>query len=445
VEYEDFEIRIDRGRDDAYSVAVRSLAGEDDASMRFPFSPAELEQQLRNLGLALSPEDEASNQNQPPSFVADSTVRVFGTALFQALLPDGLYALYAQSETIAADDEKRLRIVLRIQAPELVGVPWEIVHNPHRRSFLALSPDASVVRYLETPSPRPRLRGAAPLRVLGVAARPNDLVTLDTSSEQCYIEAALGRLQDEGQVALRWLASQTWRDLQDELSGGHWHVVHFIGHGGFDSLDDEGFIVLVDEENQTRWLTADELGMLLEGRHSIRLVVLNACEGGRSSGRDLFSSVAATLGRVGIPAVVAMQHPIRDSAAIEFSRTFYRRLARPTPIDEAMVDARQALRVALRGTVAWATPVLYMRAEDAYILVPNADAREGAVAARPPQPAPTTPLVAPPPEPQKPPATEATAPEPAKPVPQRARARKSAPEPKAAAAEKPTPAPKRRQ
>ena len=47
----------------------------------------------------------------------------------------------------------------------------------------------------------------------------------------------------------------------------------------------------------------------------MRLVVLNACDTGRGSATDEFSSTAAALIRREVPAVVAMQFTISDPAA----------------------------------------------------------------------------------------------------------------------------------
>src|SRR5207247_212569 len=88
----------------------------------------------------------------------------------------------------------------------------------------------------------------------------------------------------------------------------------------------------------------------------------NACEGARSGPTEAFSSTAATLVRKGVPAVVAMQYPISDSAAIEFSCKFYEELAQGTPVDAALTEARIAMSMARRDSIEWGTPTLFMHA-----------------------------------------------------------------------------------
>jgi formylglycine-generating enzyme required for sulfatase activity len=151
------------------------------------------------------------------------------------------------------------------------------------------------------------------------------------------------------------------------MLNGPWHIFHFVGHGGFDDRRDEGLIALADAEGNAQFYSASEFSNLLADHQSLRLVLLNACEGARGGARDVFSSTAATLVRRGLPAVVAMQYAITDKAAIEFAQTFYERLATGQPVDAAVAEARKAILFELRNTLEWGTPVLYLRAQDGRI------------------------------------------------------------------------------
>jgi CHAT domain-containing protein len=92
---------------------------------------------------------------------------------------------------------------------------------------------------------------------------------------------------------------------------------------------------------------------------TLRLVFLNACETAtvtREKGLDPFAGVASAMVMAGLPAVVAMQFPISDQAAITFAQRFYPLLARGHPVDAAVAGARRAIRLADPGTMEWATP-----------------------------------------------------------------------------------------
>jgi hypothetical protein len=224
-----------------------------------------------------------------------------------------------------------------------------------------------LVRYLKVLAPRQPLRVAMPLRILGMVARPGDQHALDAKEEQQRLQAALAGLQREGLVELRWVAGQTYSDLEDALDEGPWHVFHFVGHGGYDWVADEGILALADETGRTHAVGADDISRLLADHHPLRLVVLNACDTGQGSAADAFSSTAAALIRREIPAVVAMQFEITDSAAIRFAQTFYQHVAKFRPVDDSVTRARRALRLAKKDTLEWGTPVLYLRASDGRI------------------------------------------------------------------------------
>ena len=108
------------------------------------------------------------------------------------------------------------------------------------------------------------------------------------------------------------------------------------------------------------------LGMLLHDHDSLRLAILNACEGARTSRQDPFAGSAQSLVQQGIPAVIAMQFEIADDVASTFAHEFYGALADGLPIDAAVTEARKAIFAGGRE-IEWATPVLYLRAPDGRI------------------------------------------------------------------------------
>jgi hypothetical protein len=117
------------------------------------------------------------------------------------------------------------------------------------------------------------------------------------------------------------------------------------------------------EDTHTTGPGCRRIARILHNKPSLRLVVLNSCEGARTSNVDPFSGVATTLIEFGIPAVIGMQFEITDEAAIAFSASLYRALAQGLPVDAAIGAARCAI-VAEREAE-FGTPVLFLRAADA--------------------------------------------------------------------------------
>ena len=156
----------------------------------------------------------------------------------------------------------------------------------------------------------------------------------------------------------------TWQQLYDKLFRNETHILHFIGHGAFDEDRKEGVLVMEDTDGKAKRIESDGLRVLVQGKSRLRLVVLNSCLGTEGDDSQPFSSVAAGLIQSGIPAVIAMQSEISDDAAREIAETFYKSLALNMPVDAAMTEARRRIFLFDRGSLEWATPILYMQVSD---------------------------------------------------------------------------------
>jgi hypothetical protein len=104
------------------------------------------------------------------------------------------------------------------------------------------------------------------------------------------------------------------------------------------------------------------LGTHVRDHDPLRLVVLNACQTARVDDTDPYSGMAQGLIQQEAAAVVAMQFPISDDAAIVFTREFYGAVTDGEPLDQAIASARKALLAEYAAE--WATPVLFLRAAD---------------------------------------------------------------------------------
>ncbi|MFI0444539.1 CHAT domain-containing protein [Actinomadura sp. 6N118] len=350
-----FEIEIGPGDTGIYPVRVRTPGEVVDGVMRLPLPADELDYELEAIsGFVLA----SSAVRRRLASRDEEPVRELGRRLFEALFTGRVHGLY----TAGLHERTVQRLVLRIQAPELARLPWEFLFDPARQDYLGLS--QPLVRYPHVLAGRQPLVVASPLRILGMVARPGDQVALEVKEEQRLLAAALAGLERRGLVELAWVDGQTYGDLEDALDQGPWHVFHFVGHGGWDRGSGEGTISLANERGGTDAVGADDLSRLLGEHSTLRLVVLNACDTGLGSALDVFSSTAGAAVRRGIPAVVAMQFGISDTAAITFGTTFYQYVAKGLPVDTSVMRARRAMRRAKKDTLEWGTPVLYLRATD---------------------------------------------------------------------------------
>jgi tetratricopeptide (TPR) repeat protein len=359
LDYRDFEVQIDQDVGMGYRVQVlHSPRGQARSTMRLSFDPSTLDQRLAELEDAILGYTEGDSA---------SVVKSFGVQLFDALFQGEVRSAYDSSRDATDENGEGLRIKLRINAPELDIIPWEFLYDPRQGDYLVLSRRTPIVRYPELPLPDQELAVAPPLRILGMVASPADAEPLDVAGEKTRLENAVHELQDKGVIELTWVEGQTSRDLQTTLQRGPWHIFHFIGHAISENDSGEGALLLADEAGRSLPLSATHLARLLADQHTLRLALLNACEGARGYGQGLFSSTASVLARRGVPAVLAMQYAISDRAAIEFTTSFYQALAANLPIDAAVSEGREAITLNMPESMEWGTPVLYLRAPDGLI------------------------------------------------------------------------------
>lgn len=250
-----------------------------------------------------------------------SAAQELGGELFAAFFHDELRDVLVASRS-RCPDGLRIRIDLS-EAPALTGIPWELLYDRLGNRHLALSERTPVVRYLQLAGTVAPLVVNGPLRILAVLASPSGLQPLDVEPEWEGMSAELAPQVDAGLVALDRLERPTTGDLHRYLRTHEVHVLHFVGHGSFDTAIQDGVLCLEDRRGQAQAITSGKLGPDLYDHDSLRLVVLNACETASSASTDTFSGMAQGLVQQGVPAVVAMQVPITDEAAVCFSRDFY--------------------------------------------------------------------------------------------------------------------------
>ncbi len=353
----ELDLELDSDGHGGFRVTVRSAAGEAAGVLRLDPRPLLAQRPaLQSTVLA------SAVTSRGGTAETEGPVRSVGQELFRALFDDDVYGTYRASLAVAAERGTQLRVVLRTQLPELAALPWEMLFDPDTDAYLCQR--EPLVRHVAVHSATRALRVSPPLRILGVVSAPRDKARLDVEGEKQRLAAALRPLGSR--VELRWVDGGRWADVQQELVAGSWHVLHFVGHGGFDAVRREGVLVLEDEDGGSDLVGADRFGDLLTLQvPPLQLVLLNSCAGGQSAADDLFSSTAATLVRTGVSAVVAMQFAVSDPAAKAFAAGFYQAIAHNHSIAEAVRIGRIGIRGTGEQTLEWITPVLYLRGDDA--------------------------------------------------------------------------------
>ncbi len=293
-------------------------------------------------------------------------LRWIGDKFFNAIFQREVYHLLQKSLDKARHENKYVRFRLRLDAPELISLPWELMHSSDLDSeYIALHKRLSLVRYLPLARAYRKSHYQGPLKVLVFISRSR-INELDVLKEKKNIKKALRPLIWSGDVRLRICEQATLENLSRELDR-HPDILHYIGHADFDDERNEAYL---EFEAEHRVFARTLKGSLAES--SIKLAVLNSCKTAAATETDAFTGVAQNLVKAGIPAVVAMQLKIPDDTAAWFSEIFYSKLLRFFSIAVAVAETRRKImeRTEL-DQQHWATPVLFMREGEPILFNPS--------------------------------------------------------------------------
>lgn len=369
MEYKDFVLQLDRapGGQGFVSRVIQSPAGEAEAPFVSPVAPEELN---RLWQTALEVRYRGVRDFRPPAapssmspLTAELSLEELGNRLFQALFAGPVRTCWARSTALYPDGVLRLKLQLNLVDPALAplaDLPWEYLFSLEQGGFIGLRRSTPILRHLRLPLQMAEPPVAQPLRVLVVSAQHRSMPWLTLQEEGERIATALTGLPGVETLPLHNPAIE---DLRNALLTKDFHILHFMGHGGFDAASGQGVLYFTGRNGELLAISGGLLATHLAGFPFLRLVFLNACETARANSRAPFAGVAAALLKAGLPAVIAMQRPVQDKAALEFSRTVYHRLASGDPIDAAVTEGRLAITRDRGALLDWGTPVLFLRTE----------------------------------------------------------------------------------
>jgi hypothetical protein len=305
----------------------------------------------------LSPRGLDGQQTTPPL--------EFGQRLSSTVFAGQVVDRFRVEQGVAVTSRSRCRLTVRVDPgiPELARLmvlPWELLTDPENGEFLLPDRRWPIVRSLDVRWPhRPAPPAATPLNLLIFSAQPRGLPALAVDEEVRRIQAACAAHQ---RIQVEPVFGTTVEALQRHLDEAN--LLHFIGHGGVDSISGEGFLAFETESGRRRNIGAAELARLCRDLSGLRLVTLNACDTAVALRKDRqlnpFAGVATALIEQGIPAVIAMQWPISDRAGVRFAEALYARLSRTGDLLDAVETGRHAIRLGHPGSLEWATPVVFL-------------------------------------------------------------------------------------
>ncbi|MDJ1183279.1 CHAT domain-containing protein [Roseofilum sp. BLCC_M143] len=280
-----------------------------------------------------------------------------GQQLYDGLFQGTIAQSWTTAQGIAHNRGQALRLRLRLKDAEIVRLPWETLHAGDRP--LTTNTDILFSRYYPSSRRQPLAARipADPLKILMVLSAPSDRQGLALDREMNQLQAEFATQESLGlNVQLDILSSPDREQLTQALEQRQYHIFHYSGHSQPSPFGGE--IYLQNQENGlTEQLNGEDLAGLLVN-NGICMALFNSCWSAGAGNTTL----AESLLKRGIPAVLAMGDRIPDRVAAVFSQLFYRNLKREYAIDLSLNRTRQGL-ISAYGSKAlyFALPILYLQ------------------------------------------------------------------------------------
>ena len=282
-------------------------------------------------------------------------------------------------------------IAIYSEDPVVLNLPWELLYSPDYQ-FLAPSL-AGMYRSLSNFA----VRGEMPampqdkLNILLVIARPYERDVGFQTIARPMLEALQPIRQ---QVNLKVLRPPSFEQLERELNAqkGFYHIVHFDGHGDFDSKSQgfqhsfgskgQGVLTFEKADGTPDIVTAAQIAQSLNDCN-VPIFVLNACKSAQEGGGS-FSSVATRLVSLGAKGVVAMAYSVYAEGAKHFIGRLYQDLVNGASLDVAVASGRREMlnkreRPSVKGNLPladWMVPVLYQQENYTPFVATTTDAED---------------------------------------------------------------------
>lgn len=305
-------------------------------------------------------------------------LQVWGQQLFELVFRSSEKARqFFQAATYEGLDNCELSI--SSDQPEVLNLPWELLYSPDDKNFLAPSL-AQMCRSINSQAVRAEIEEIkeGKLNILLVISRPYGEQDIDFQTIARPMLKALQPIQQ--QVNLKVLRPPSFEEFEREINNnkGFYHIVHFDGHGDFDSNSTglqyqfgdragQGLLVFEAEDGSPQKVNAAQIAQNLIDCN-VPIFVLNACKSAQE-GKESFSSVATRLVALGAKGVVAMGYSVYAVGAKHFIGRLYEQLVQGNSLANAVAAGRREminkkLRPSPKDDLPlqdWLIPVLYQQ------------------------------------------------------------------------------------
>ncbi len=355
------ELRVElRSVEGGYEGAAHWPDGETTAlRQRLDVDPARVEAALARLGRAKGkwrPRDAEGAASDP--------ARDLGERLFLSLIEGGLGARYHQAVAQATASARHLRLCLTTGDAPIADLPWELLYDPKRQDFVALSVRTPLVRRWAPEATGATEAGEGAGEGGAAAGRPPPLegglgvTVIDASAGAPGARLELDALRRAGGEGLRVgepIEAATKARLLEAVAGGVEAILHFIGPQleGRGPGGGPGLACSADGGPANALGPGELLEALRErgraGRPPLRFVFWSAA----------YSEAFARAVAPGLAASAGVRGALTGAGAGAFVAGLYRALAEGRELAPAFTEARQRVDRDSPGNREWVLPVLY--------------------------------------------------------------------------------------
>jgi hypothetical protein len=262
---------------------------------------------------------------------------------------------------------------------EFVQLPWEHLYLQQRHSrgdvYFAREPKLAFVRTLYGNPETPK-RSVGKLSLLVVAVKPDYQGLSDKDariqSDVNLILVGLRRLATElgDCLEVKVIDSPGLMGLDEEMAGGTYDAIHYIGFGRFDQGTDR-IALAITPSGRGGYVDAPNLAACLHSDRGMpRLVVLQVLRGSEPAPADL-AAFGPSLLTSGTEAVIAHQYPVTGELTERFNAALYGALTDGTPLEMAAQVARKKVWSSDSEGRAFLSPAVFVRHPGGLRLTPE--------------------------------------------------------------------------
>lgn len=299
-------------------------------------------------------------------------LRIIGSEIFRNKASAGLLKEYKRTLDLQVTHKEQIGFCFATDSKGLrVPFEWAIVEG--QSSPLCLN---HPIRRFWIGGPEPRLtvrtilegRAAIPLRVLLIASNTGGISQVEDEIEEIYamlcdLFAKVG--WPESNICKLNSQAATPDRIEKEIVTGHYHILHYAGHGGFEE-GKPGLQIWLDAEMQDTILISATMLKNWVVESDLGFVYLSTCRGASTEVPEFssqirhFENIMQAMTEALVPETIGFVWPIEDTASRVLARQFYRRFLKEFDPALALYHARTSFEEENR---IWAAPVLIQQTD----------------------------------------------------------------------------------